>query len=396
MTVRRAGAADRPGLWRRDFVLAIGVNAAVMLVFYLLMTTMALYAVEQFRTSEALAGLVASMFIIGAVAGRLGAGPLVALLGSRRALLLGLLIYIVAAIAYLPGFGLAFLLVLRFVHGFAFGLASTAVNTAAQVIIPPARRGEGTSYFAMSWPLASAVGPFLALALIGPWGYEALFLGCLVISVIGLLTALPMTSAPAAPRGTRSLWHGLVAREAVPLGILMLVLGTAMSSIVIFMHPYTASQGMAQAAGAFFLAYALSTAGIRLFIGRVQDRWGDHVIMYPALVSFALGLLVASRADGQGEIIAAGVLVGIGFGTAMPSAQAATVRIVGPARTAVGLATFFLFLDIGSGIGPLVLGVVVDRAGFPRMFLGVAVLIALSVGVYYLVHGRYPRTPAAA
>ncbi len=388
MTVRRAGKPDRPGLLRKDFVLAIGVNAAVMLVFYLLMTTMALYAVEQFRTTEALAGLVASMFVIGAVAGRLGAGPLVAVLGSRRALILGLLIYIVAAIAYLPGFGLGFLLVLRFVHGFAFGLASTAVNTAAQVIIPAARRGEGTSYFAMSWPLASALGPFLALALIDPWGYRALFTGCIVISVIGLLMALPLTSAPVAPRGAGSVWRGLVAREAVPLGMLMLVLGAAMSSIVIFMHPYTDSQGMAQAAGTFFLAYALSTAGIRLFVGRVQDRWGDHVIMYPALVSFAAGLLVASQATDERGIVAAGVLVGIGFGTAMPSSQAATVRLVGPTRTAVGLATFFLFLDIGSGIGPLVLGVVVDRAGFPRMFLGVAVLIALSIGLYYLVHGR--------
>ena len=47
-------------LWSKDFVLAMVVNFFVGLVFYGLMTTLALYAVERFGAGESAAGLAAS------------------------------------------------------------------------------------------------------------------------------------------------------------------------------------------------------------------------------------------------------------------------------------------------------------------------------------------------
>ena len=72
----RGTTAGAERLWTRDFVLATVVNALAMSIFYLLMTTMAVYAVREFAASATGAGLASSMFIVGAVVTRGRHGPL--------------------------------------------------------------------------------------------------------------------------------------------------------------------------------------------------------------------------------------------------------------------------------------------------------------------------------
>ena len=47
-------------LWTKNFILAIVVNLFISMVFYLLMTTMALYAVDRFQASDTAAGFASS------------------------------------------------------------------------------------------------------------------------------------------------------------------------------------------------------------------------------------------------------------------------------------------------------------------------------------------------
>ena len=54
-------------IWTRTFVLATVVNFLVSLVFFMLMVTMATYAGERFSASDSVAGLAASIFIVGAL-----------------------------------------------------------------------------------------------------------------------------------------------------------------------------------------------------------------------------------------------------------------------------------------------------------------------------------------
>ena len=92
----------RERLWTRELVLASVTNLLLGLVFYLLMTTMALYAASRFHASDSLSGLAASMFVIGATVARLFAGNLVDLVGRRRVLLICLVVVLLASASYLP------------------------------------------------------------------------------------------------------------------------------------------------------------------------------------------------------------------------------------------------------------------------------------------------------
>ena len=87
-------------------------------------------------------------------------------------------------------------------------------------------------------------------------------------------------------------------------------------------------------------------------------------------------------------IVLAGVLIGLGFGSLMPCMQAITVKSVPMSRVPVATASFFLLLDAGSGIGPVVLGFLYPFTGGNGMFLVCAGLVVVAIGVYVWVHGR--------
>jgi hypothetical protein len=54
-------------LFTKDFVLITFANFFLAFVFYILMTTMALYSIEQFNASQSEAGLASGMFIIASI-----------------------------------------------------------------------------------------------------------------------------------------------------------------------------------------------------------------------------------------------------------------------------------------------------------------------------------------
>src|SRR5699024_6853226 len=72
-------------------------------------------------------------------------------------------------------------------HGLSYAIASTAVMTTAQRVIPPARRAEGTGFFALGNTLSTALGPALGLFLVGQFSYRALFTTTIAVAVVSLV-----------------------------------------------------------------------------------------------------------------------------------------------------------------------------------------------------------------
>ena len=379
-------------LWTKNFILAIVVNLFISLVFYMLMTTMALYAVDRFQASDTAAGFTSSAFVLGSVIARIFAGRLLDVVGRRKMILATMAVFVAASLLYIPTGSLAWLLVLRIVHGMAFGAGTTAVAASAQTLIPHTRRGEGTGYFGLSTTLSTAVGPFVGVLLAGLGNYDAMFYFCAAASVVALVVALflrvPELPAPKRSGRFRMSLSDIFETAALPISCIILLAGTSYSGILIFLTSYAESRGSTSAASVFFLVYAGAVLVSRLFAGRIQDRRGDNSVMYPTLISFVLGLALLIPDPTLLTIIGSAIFSGIGFGTVMSGAQAIAVKVSPAMRIGTATSTFFLALDVGSGLGPILLGTLVPVLDYPGMYALLAVVMVLTTLLYFFVHGR--------
>ncbi|MFK4998920.1 MFS transporter [Bacillus sp. N9] len=84
-------------LWTKDFIFVSIVNFMIFISMYLLLVTMATYATENYDASASTAGIVASIFILGAMTGRLFAGRQIEKLGSKKLLIIGSLLFVAMA-----------------------------------------------------------------------------------------------------------------------------------------------------------------------------------------------------------------------------------------------------------------------------------------------------------
>lgn len=52
---------------------------------------------------------------------------------------------------------------------------------------------------------------------------------------------------------------------------------------------------------------------------------------------------------------------------------------------------FFVFYDFGMGIGPFLLGYLMQVTGFRGLYLAMSVIAFLGVPLYYFLHGKKAR-----
>lgn len=388
---------EREPLWNPQYVLAIIVNCCIATIMYLLITTTALYALDRFRADEIAAGLVSGSFIIGAIIARLVGGKFLDMVGRRRTLLVCMVVCVVLSLMQTWAADIWLLILLRCLHGVAFGAASTAVSTSVLAAIPASRRAEGAGYYGISTTLGSAVGPVLGLFVIAEWDYPALFIvaaswGCAGLAAAFLLHPPERELSPAERLRLRS-WNvwTFIERSALPVAGVMLVSSIGFSGVLSFLNPYAESEGLMGIGGWYFLFYAAVAFISRLFVGRLQDRFGDNAVVYPLLLCLAGGLILLwVGLEGALPVLSA-ALLGFGFGALMPTVQSIVVEIAGPAKVALATSTFFLAADLGLGVGPIIDGALVAAFGYRGMYFALATVALIGVVYYRMTHAKQSR-----
>lgn len=384
----------RPRLFTRDFLLATGVNLGLAMVFYMLITGLAVFAAEQFGAGETAAGFAASAFVVGALFARIFAGKYVDFLGRRRTVWACLIIYVLASMSYIWADSYELLIVLRVLHGIAFGFGQTALTTAVFDLIPVSRRGEGSGYYMLANALPPAAGPLLSFQLTDLFGFWAMFLGATVVSGIALLAALFIRLPERPPTGRlreklRLRPSDILDRRAFTPAVVMMLLGTSFGSVLTFLNGYARSIEMVDAASVYFVVYAVAVLVSRFFAGRIQDRQGDNVVVYPAILMFVVSMVLLAWAPSPSVVILSGVLAGLGFGSILPVLQAVAAAAVPPHRVSIAVSTFFIFLDSGFGLSPFLLGPMLELWGYRPMYWICAGVVAATLVLYWILHGRH-------
>ncbi|TDL98536.1 MFS transporter [Macrococcus brunensis] len=382
-------------LWTKNFILVSLINFIIMLSMYLLLVTIGGYAVDEYHVNQSIAGLVSGIFIVGSLIGRFWAGKYIDILGQKKILVIGTIIFTITTGLYLFSGNLTLMLVMRLVNGIGSGVASTATGTIAASITPVTRRGEGISYFSMSTVLSTAVGPFLGLTLLRFISFPQLFIVCFVLAVAALLmlsfvkvneNLTPQTSAD---KGFRL--GDFIDKNALPIAVVVLVAATAYSSILSFISFFTKENGLVAAGSFFFLVYAIAVLISRPITGRLMDTKGTNVVMIPAFISFAIGLLLLSVTHSALLLLLSAIFIGLGYGNIQSIAQAVAIKVTDAHKIGLATSTYFIFLDFALGFGPYGLGYLIPSVGMHGLYQLMAILAVVGLILYYLLHGRNAR-----
>jgi MFS family permease len=394
MTQRKADEG-KSRIWTRDFTLATLAGLFSAMVFYITLTTLARYANQSFGTGAGMSGLVASIFILGGVAGRIFSGRYLERVGRRRLILIGSVLFFLISLAYLLPVGLGPLLSIRLLHGIAFGIVHTGLSTIVVGFIPPGRRGEGIGFFSLNFVIATALGPFIGLSVIQHFSYPMLFVICAGSALLSLLLAIfihiekpVFTEEQLAHLHARFSFRDIFETKALPLAFVIILLSLCYTGVTAFLDSYTTSLDMASIAPIFFIVYAAFILLVRPLAGKLLDRKGDNIVMLPTMLCFICSLLLLSVAKTWPIFLVSAVLMALGYGNILNIGQAIAVKSVDAHRIGTATSTYFVFSDAGMGIGPLLMGVVVSRAGFPSMYLTEACIAAVALLLYYVLHGR--------
>ncbi|RDW16086.1 MFS transporter [Oceanobacillus arenosus] len=385
-------------LWTKDYISILITNFLLMLTFYLLMVTISVFAVDAFNASESQAGLASSIFVIGALVGRIFGGKYLDRIGRKKLLMLGISLMIISSFFYFGINSYGMLIANRLLHGFTFGLAGTVLGTAVATVIPKSRSGEGIGYFALSMTLATAIGPFIGIFIQQQFEFSMIFVFCLICIAISLVFSLflktqeiTLTAEQTADLKGFKL-SNLIEKKSVPITLIAAVTAFCYSGVLSFLSFFATENNIALAASFFFIVYAAAVLVTRPLSGRMFDLKGPNFIMYPAIISLIIGLFVLSQSTVGIVLLVSGAFIGFGYGTYMSSAQTVAVQSAPAHRVGLATSTFFILTDIGLGIGPFIQGMIVPSVGYSALYIILGIVAVICLPLHHFLFGRKPAS----
>lgn len=383
-------------IFTRSFTLNFVINFFIYLCMYLLIVIIADYTKTAFHAPDSLAGLVVGIFVVGSLIGRFITGHYVNHFGPKKILIFGLLFLVITQLLYFVPGPLWFLIFTRLINGLATAVASTATGTIAACITPKTRKSEGISLFSLSLVLGTAIGPFFGLLLVKSFSIMLLFTICIILGIISLILSLFVHVAfdftgkyqhPHQHNKGFSLQR-FIAREAIPVAIIMLLVGLGYASILTFLQFFAEQRHLIEASSYFFICYAIASLITRPIAGRLMDEHNENIVVYPAFIALIISFVLLVFSFNPFTLLLAGITLGIGYGNLSSSMQAIAIKVSPPAKYGLATSTYFIGLDIGIGFGPSVLGMFTNTISYSSIYLLMALVSTITIVIYFVIHGR--------
>lgn len=380
-------------LWTKSFLLCLANNLFLFIFYFAQTTILPIYILKELGGSVTQAGLTLTLFMVSAILIRPFSGLIIEKLGQRRTLIISATMFCFIAFGYLFISNMTSLYILRLFHGVWFSILTTVCVPVVNQFISDSRRGEGMGYYAMSVNLGIVLGPLIGLSLIPYLSYTMVTAVLVAMIFIGYIFCflIPVQEVKQPDSEAEKSKLGLsdfVEKKSLTVALMVMMISFSYASIMSFIAPFASSIHLMQYAGLFFVVFAISMMSLRPITGKIYDRKGPQYVIYPAVLTFSLGLLVLSQIHTLTGFMLAAVLIGLGFGSAQPCLQTLAIQRAPKHRIGYATSTFYTCYDIGIAIGSLVVGMMITKQSFSFAFIICAALTALSLLYFKFVVQR--------
>jgi len=370
-------------IFTREFILAILSQFSFMSVFFILIPTLPIYLIKS-GSGEAEIGVLVGIFFVSALALRPFVGRALIRIPEKIFMVTGAVLFAVTSLAYLVAPPFWPLFMVRAFQGIGLALFHTASFTLVANISPEDHLGQSLSYFFLAPNISLALLPSLGMFLINRFSFTFLFLTCLGLSLCALGITLQFKRRPVTPSENPP--GMLLSRKAIPPSIVSLLNFMMWGAITAFFPLYALNCGVTNS-GLFFTAVAIMFFLGRAFGGKILDLYSKERIIPLFLVMSLVSMVILAFSKNLTMFIVVAVIWGIGNAFLTPAILAYIIDRAGSSKgPAIGM--YMLLSDLGLGLGPVIMGLVIGLSSYPVMFLCLAFTGVINLIYFYLFVGK--------
>ncbi|TCJ01847.1 MFS transporter [Cytobacillus praedii] len=367
----------------KSFLFIFISNFLIFIGFEMLLPILPAYMIS-LNASSIQIGLVTTLFTIGAILIRPFVGYFL-IDNKRKALAIGASALLMLITFVYPFLNIIWmLLLLRFFHGAAWGVSTTANSTIAVDSIPKARLGEGLGYFSISTTGGAIIAQSLGIFIYGFYSFNMVIWSSVILSLLAS-TALLFVNSPVPIKKEKEpfvFWDMIFEKSAWFPALLTVITTLGFGAIITFLVAFGEQQNLDHIFLFFLINAAVSTL-LRPYTGKWYDRKGPwSIIIVSAILGF-LSLVVLSFATTDLHLVIAAILFGAGYGTVMPCLHTMAVQNVSEEKSGAANATFLSSFDVGVGVSAFILGVLAEWISLEMIFRIVSLsFLVVAVLVY--------------
>jgi predicted MFS family arabinose efflux permease len=370
-----------PKIFTRDFSLLFLAQFAFASVFHILIPTLPIY-LSRLGSTESEIGVLIGIFFFSSLVLRPFVGRALLKTREKTFMIAGTLLFALTSVAYLFAPPFWPLLIVRIFQGIGFAFFQTAAMTLIVNISSEAHRGRSLSHFYLAINLSGALAPPLGMFLINHFSFTALFWACLGLSLASLSITHRLERRPIAPLPDSTIEDRfLLSRKALPpsiIGSLSLFIWGALTA---FFPLYAVGQGVTNP-GLFFTTMAIMLILGRALGGKLLDLYSRERIILPCLTTYIISMVILAFSKTLPMFILVAVIWGIGHAFLIPSLVVYALERVG-SSPGPAMGTFTAITDLGVSLGPVTMGIVIHTAGYPIMFLCLALTGVINLSYFY-------------
>ncbi|MDB2120441.1 MFS transporter [Clostridium paraputrificum] len=385
-------------LWTRNFILALVITIGVNLACNLLLSTISIYA-KQITSTDAYAGVMTGAFTLAALFIRIVAGKMLDKIGRRKVLMFGVGITVLSTVAYLLTNNIYIIIFLRVMQGVGFGISSTAIATIVTDVTPESRMLEGIGYSGVGITITTAIGPSIALALVGENydKFNVLFIVTAAVALFTILLSFKLSYKEVVSKKEEGTCDGegiSISKIIIP-SIVLFIAAVAESTILAFAALYGIELGFSNI-GLFFTINAMGILASRLFINQIVNKLGTNVVVSSGVLIFADSIFGIAVTKTYIMLIIMGFLCGVMVGSLLPIVNLLILDSASKSSRGMANAIYYALIDGGYGIGSIMWGQVVVACGYRWIYAysSISLVVAFLIFVTSIVKSKRKSSEA--
>ena len=365
----------------RDFILSFFAQFAFSSVFFTLIPTIPIY-LSRLGSTEAGIGVLIGALSVSSLVLRPLVGRALLKIPERNFMIAGTLLYAFSSIAYLVAKPFWPFLIVRILQGIGLAFFATASFTLISRISPEAHRGQSLGYFYLAINIAFALAPSFGVALMNLFDFPVLFIVCAGLSLGSLFITLKLEKRGIDPLEEQSIQdQPLLSREALPSAIMAFMGSIIWGAVTAFFPLHALNHGVTNP-GLFFAALAITLILARGLGGRILDLYNREKVLFPCLIVQIIAMTLLAFSTNLPMFILVAVIWGMGNAFFYPTLVAYTLDRAGSSRGPT-IGTYMALSDFGSGMGAVIMGIILQLTNYPIMFFCLALTGVINLLYFY-------------